>query len=129
MSERASDLTGLIVLTWLACAFLGAVIAQQKQAGIAGLFLGLIFGPLGVLAAFALDWRLQCYKCLGRLEGRASVCPHCRTELGWVWCPQTARWTVTTPEAAVGRDSEAEVRGQDWREKHKGLRRAEALKD
>ena len=66
---------------WLAsavsCAVLGGMIGKGNQAGGAGFFLGLLFGPLGVIAAFAMDGRSSCSRCGGRLNGQPEVCQHC----------------------------------------------------
>ena len=58
-------------------ALLGAMVASQKQAGIAGLVLGFAFGPLGAIAACFLDGRDKCTNCGTRLERIAQVCPAC----------------------------------------------------
>ena len=68
---------------WLG-SFIGAVIVgDRKNAIIAGLLLGLCFGPVGLLAAFGLDARAQCPACKGRLDGYGDLCQHCRTPLFW----------------------------------------------
>jgi hypothetical protein len=43
--------------------------------------LGLLFGPLGVLAAFALDARATCPRCYGRIDAEAYICMYCHTPL------------------------------------------------
>ena len=65
------------------CAFLGALIASRRKASLGGFVLGLLFGPLGVVAAFALDGRDQCPKCGTRLDSNGEICPSCKTELAW----------------------------------------------
>jgi hypothetical protein len=114
---------GLVLLAWLGCAFLGAVVGGRRNAAGFGLLLGLFFGPLGVLCAFALDGRPQCPCCRTRLEGRASVCPACHARLrgrgglaeiddlpeidgGVDLPPLDLRW--------VGRFWAVIVRGADW---------------
>ena len=56
---------------------LGGIIGSSKQAGSVGAMLGALFGPLGVIAAFAIDGRQQCGKCRGKLDGQPEICPHC----------------------------------------------------
>ena len=69
---------------WIACGFLGAVIGQCRRDLGGGLLLGLVFGPLGVIAALGLDGRPCCPRCGGRLDSMGRVCQHCRVLLGWV---------------------------------------------
>ena len=64
----------------LGCAFLAAGIGSWKQAGLEGLFLGLVCGPLGVVAALVPDNRRICLKCSGRLGAKARTCPDCQAE-------------------------------------------------
>jgi hypothetical protein len=62
--------------------FFACSIAERKQAPGTGLILGLLFGPLGIIAAGFLDERPQCPRCGGRLNSskrvQYSVCQHCR---------------------------------------------------
>ena len=78
------DGTALLVLAWIASVALAAGVAGHREAGLCGALLGLLFGPLGFLAAFRLDQRMQCPLCHGRLDcfsGRQpKICPHCRTQ-------------------------------------------------
>ncbi len=76
-------LLALWLLLAIPCGIVGAIIAQQKNAGGQGFLLGLFFGPLGVLAAFAMDNRPCCPKCHGRLDGRPEVCRHCNSPIDW----------------------------------------------
>jgi len=70
------DLT-LIAAGWVACALLGAIVGSAKQSSGAGFVLGLLFGPLGVIAAFAMDGRRQCPACAARLNQGARKCAAC----------------------------------------------------
>ena len=67
----------IIIIAWVSCGILGAVVGSGKQSTAEGGFLGLIFGPLGVIAAFALDNRPKCPACGGRLNGEVRKCQHC----------------------------------------------------
>lgn len=62
---------------------LGAIIGGQKNAAGSGFVLGLLFGPFGAVAAFAMDGRLRCPKCHGRLDGRPQVCQYCNVTIDW----------------------------------------------
>ena len=72
-----------IIAFWVVCAILGAIIGSRKDASGAGFLMGLIFGPLGVIAAFAIDNRSSCPHCGGRLNGRPQVCQHCQRSIQW----------------------------------------------
>jgi hypothetical protein len=39
---------------WLLCAVASAMIGSRKGAGVAGFFLGLLFGPFGILFALLI---------------------------------------------------------------------------
>jgi hypothetical protein len=76
-----------IVVSWFACAILGFIVGEQKCAGGQGMALGLIFGPLGVIAALSLDGRPHCPRCVEPLNApsrsESSICPHCHAALAW----------------------------------------------
>ena len=60
---------------------LGAIVGYLKRAPGVGAMLGVLFGPLGVIAALVLDNRPHCTNCSGPLEHAASTCPHCHAAL------------------------------------------------
>lgn len=72
------ELWAIVGVSWLTCAFLGGLIGARREAILAGAVTGLAFGPIGVLAAFALDGRSKCSLCGTRLDRNASVCPGCQ---------------------------------------------------
>lgn len=82
------EITAGIVMFWFVCAIAGAIIGKAKQSEGAGFMLGLILGPIGVLAAFALDGRPQCRQCRGRHNPQALVCQHCGYRLSGVSDPR-----------------------------------------
>ena len=71
----------LLYVFWFLCPFFAALIAEQKRAGCKGFIMGLLLGPIGVIAAGFLDGRPPCKHCGGRLNGQYPVCPHCRSAL------------------------------------------------
>jgi hypothetical protein len=82
----AMDATGIVffcAVGWIICGFLGGLVGNAKNAAGSGAVLGFLFGPLGVLVAFAVDGRPECPYCKGRIEPRATTCQHCRKSLSW----------------------------------------------
>ena len=75
----------LVFVAWLVCIGYAGDVGARKHCRLSGIFLGLFFGPLGIVAAAFLDARPQCPNCGGRLNGTRlapyPVCPHCRFEL------------------------------------------------
>lgn len=84
-AERGAE--AVLVLAVLAgvlaaCGVGGWIVGRSKEKAVEGALLGAMLGPLGVLAAAALDGRPQCPECRGRLPGAGGrVCPHCRADL------------------------------------------------
>jgi len=72
----------LIIAVWVTCGMLGAMIGSAKQAAATGALVGFIFGPLGVIAAFAVDGRPRCPQCQVRIDGKPNECPQCGAALG-----------------------------------------------
>ncbi len=101
----------IIVVDALICCLLGGVVGSSKNATGTGCILGFLFGPLGVIATFALDQRPMCPQCKGRLNGSAKVCEHCRAELEWLPREFTEGPVVfepyTTEDARVEREQRA----------------------
>ena len=91
-----------IILICLACAFVGAGIAEKKGQRLVGFLLGLFFGPLGVVFSFFIsDVRGQvCRACKKTSPQNASFCAHCGTSFSddlSVECPFCKReFKVTT---------------------------------
>jgi hypothetical protein len=68
---------------WFASVPAAGMIGHARHAALAGAVLGLFLGPIGVLAAFALDGRASCPHCAGRLDGRGQICQHCHRPIRW----------------------------------------------
>jgi len=82
-------------LFFLACPICSAIVADSKgRSGFSWFFLGLVFGPFGLLAAVgvtaidreeqdALAGRLSrksfCRSCRETIWAKATICPHCQT--------------------------------------------------
>ncbi len=100
---QAADRTFWFVF-WLAVVYsvvvhavLGYIVGERRGAGAAGTWCGLLGGPLGVIAAFALDARPRCHRCCTRVERQARVCPAC----GLAFAAAPATTTAATPTPAV----------------------------
>ncbi len=76
-------------VSMVVCSVLGRAVGAARMAFYTGMLLGLFFGPMGVLVAFAVDKRTQCPNCFSRLGGLARQCPYCRVTLRW---EQRPRW-------------------------------------
>jgi hypothetical protein len=99
-------LGGLILL---GCGLLGAGIGSWKQARLEGLFLGLIGGPLGVIAAFIPDNRPKCPQCSGRYHKTSRSCPRCQAVFA-LRKPETQ----ADADAWDNRSADADQRQADW---------------
>ena len=73
----------IVLLIWAACAVLALIIGAKKGNPVAALFVGIVFGPLGLLVAVVSGNadRWPCPSCAERVMREAKVCPHCRAEL------------------------------------------------
>jgi len=84
----------LIIVAWLACGVIAAIISDSKgRSGCGGLLLGLLLGPIGLAVALLLGAtpeklrdiertspdRRQCSACREIIAHDATICPHCRT--------------------------------------------------
>ena len=74
------------------CGWAAAMIASEKNATMSGFFMGLLFGPFGLIAAGFLDGRPNCPACGTRLNvrngwfaarGGYPYCPGCKVRLDW----------------------------------------------
>jgi hypothetical protein len=97
---------------WLGCIIAATAAGDRKRAGAMGCLLGLLFGPLGVIAAFCVDYRPRCPFCAGRIDG-GSICIHCQKPLAWIGS------RAYTPEEAAQIHHDAEMqrryREEWWR--------------
>lgn len=58
-------------------------VGQRRNAAGQCFFVGLLFGPLGLLLALAMDYREDCPACYTRLNGPVHFCPGCRCAIRW----------------------------------------------
>jgi len=72
----------MIIIFWLLCGIVGAMIGSNKGEGGLGFFLGLLLGPIGVLiVALSRGNRRKCPFCVELVNNKAIVCPHCQREI------------------------------------------------
>ena len=71
-----------LVIIWLLCGIVGAMIGSGKGSGGTGFILGILFGPLGILIAiFMKGDRRRCPSCHEYIDPTAKKCPKCQTDL------------------------------------------------
>jgi hypothetical membrane protein len=67
---------------WLIFGIVGAMIGKQKGEGFLGFIIGMLLGPIGILAVlFSSGNRKVCPACKEHIHRDATRCPHCREEL------------------------------------------------
>lgn len=66
-----------IVLFWILCAFVGAMIGSGKGMGGAGFALGLFLGPIGVIIAACLKPDTEAIEGAAIESGESKKCPYC----------------------------------------------------
>jgi hypothetical protein len=70
-----------ILLFWLICGLLAALIASQRgNQGCGFALLGFLLGPVGIILTLLLSG-YQCPYCRKKISREASTCPYCRKEL------------------------------------------------
>lgn len=69
-----------LVIIWIICAFISAIIAANKDSSIIGFsIIGFLLGPLGIIIALVGSGK-ECYYCGKRISKNAKICPYCRKE-------------------------------------------------
>lgn len=67
------------VIIWLLCGLIAAAIGAKKGEGCLGFFIGILFGPFGILfALLSAGNRIKCPYCHESMNKKATVCPHCQ---------------------------------------------------
>jgi hypothetical protein len=67
---------------WFLCAVAAAMIGSGKGRCGLSFFLGLLFGPFGILFALCMTGnRRDCPSCKSKIHAEATVCPMCRSPL------------------------------------------------
>jgi hypothetical protein len=67
----------MLILVWLTCGVAASIVASNRGgSGCLWFGLGIVFGPFGLLMAFANGTR--CPRCAKGISTDAKVCPHCQ---------------------------------------------------
>lgn len=70
------------VIFWFICGLIAAAIGSSKGEGCVGFIIGLILGPLGILAALLSKGnRVRCPYCREYIDKKATKCPKCQSDL------------------------------------------------
>lgn len=74
----------ILIPAWVSCAILGTMLGARRNEPVAGFFLGLCFGPLGVLfvALHSSGKGKTCPYCREWVKSDAIICKHCHQSLG-----------------------------------------------
>jgi hypothetical protein len=68
----------VVIGVWAFCALIGTVICQEKgRSAIEGLFLGLLFGPIGIIVCAVLSRDEPALEERALRSGEMRKCPHC----------------------------------------------------
>ncbi len=66
---------------WMLSGIISAIVANRRDAAKLGCLVGVILGPLGIIAAFFIRGNhVECSHCRELVHVAARVCPHCRRE-------------------------------------------------
>lgn len=109
---------GIVIAGWLCSAIVGGIIGSGRNRAGVGFALGLLFGPLGAIAAFALDGRARCPQCWNRIDEGVTICSTCHAELGWFHgavgvASQVTDWVRNQEEANAAAARMAKLREDD----------------
>ncbi len=70
------------IIFFIACAFIGTAIGENKGRGITGLILGLLLGPLGCIIIYFIPGnRVNCPHCKSLVSPKATTCPGCSKDI------------------------------------------------
>ena len=71
-----------VVIILLFFAVITSLIGSRKGEGISGFFVGLIFGPLGIIIAlYTQGNRIKCTSCKELINKDATRCPKCTSSV------------------------------------------------
>ena len=71
-----------LVIIWIICAIIGAIIGGRKGSGCAGTALGFLLGPIGVIIVLIMRGnRKTCPHCKELIHSQATTCKHCGKDL------------------------------------------------
>lgn len=72
-----------VVFFWILCGIVAGIIGSNKGEGCFAFFVGVLFGPFGILfAILSKGDRRQCPHCKEYIHKDATRCPRCQSDLG-----------------------------------------------
>ena len=80
----------IVIVIWIFCGIGASAVATSRGAnGYLWSGIGLLFGPFGLAAAFAVGENVVCPSCRKRIHPKAQKCPYCQTQV--VGCPSCGK--------------------------------------
>ena len=71
-----------LLVFWVICGIVAAVIGSRKGAGGVSFLLGLLLGPLGIIISIVIKGnRIQCPSCREYIDPAALKCPKCQENI------------------------------------------------
>lgn len=71
-----------LAIIWIICGIIGAIIGSRKGSGCAGVALGFLLGPLGIIIVLVMRGnRKACPHCKELIHSEATTCKHCGKDL------------------------------------------------
>jgi RNA polymerase subunit RPABC4/transcription elongation factor Spt4 len=101
--NREKAMEGLII-GWVLCGIIGAMIGSRKGAGCSGFLLGILLGPLGIIISIVMRGdRKACPYCKELIQKDAVKCPKCGAILSdsqQVLSKRVIKWVKKCPRCA-----------------------------
>jgi hypothetical protein len=93
--------TTVVLFVMVSSALLGGIAGAGKNAAMLGAFLGLIFGPPGLIATLGIDSRPQSQQCGQHVNPGFRLCPFCHTTFTSADQPATTAQTAADVKAEL----------------------------
>jgi len=109
----------IVIVVWFVCALIAAAICEAKgHSAIAGFFLGLLLGPIGVIIAAVLSRDETVLEERAVKSGQMRKCPYCAEPVRWdaKVCRYCGRELTAAELLAEGMRASTEGRNADARQ-------------